>query len=214
MSFVAIAVGGAAVLGAGVAVYEGSQSRSLASGIAGNQQAMQGVQFGEQQQYAKQLQDLIANPSQVTSLPGYQFMFDQGSQAVQRASAAKGFLNSGNEGTALVQYGQAFATNALTQQEQLLASLSGLQTPVQGNPVGGANAATNATSASNAQLNNLLSQLGLAAGAFGKNIGGSAGSPGNTTGNWSLPGGGSFDGSGGYGGGPTDSGAVTTPGFS
>jgi hypothetical protein len=138
---------------------------------------MQQTDFAEQQQYASQLQNLIANPSQVTSLPGYQFMFDQGQQAVQRASAAGGFLNSGNEGTALVQYGQGFATNALNQQEQLLASLSGLQASSSG--AQNTQAATNATNSSNAQLNQLLSQLGLAAGTFGKSgVGASAGTPG------------------------------------
>ena len=206
------AVTAAAVIGAGATIYEGSQNRSFAAAQAGNQSAMQGIQFNEQQQYATQLQNLIANPSQVTSLPGYQFMFDQGSQAVQRGAAAGGFLNSGNEGTALVQYGQGFATNALNQQEALLASLSGLSAPVQGNPVGAVNAATNANSASTAQLNNLLSQLGLATGAFGKNIGGSAGSPGTSAnyGPWSMPGGGSFDGSGGTT--PVDT-SVPPPGY-
>ena len=162
------AVTAAAVIGAGATVYEGSQTRAFAAAQEGNQSAIQQVQFGEQQQYATQLQNLIANPSQVTSLPGYQFMFDQGQQAVSRQAAAGGFLNSGNEGTALVQYGQGFATNALTQQEQLLSSLSGLSAPVQGNPVGAVNAATNATNASNTQLNNLLQQLGLATGTFAK----------------------------------------------
>ncbi len=123
---------------------------------------MQQTQFAEQQGYASQLQNLINNPSQITSTPGYQFQFDQGQQAVQRSSAAGGFLNSGNEGTALTQYGQGFASSALTQQESLLASLSGLQPAVQGNPVGAVSASTSATNSQTAQLNNLLSQLGLA----------------------------------------------------
>jgi|HubBroStandDraft_5_1064220.scaffolds.fasta_scaffold06178_1 hypothetical protein len=190
------AVTAAAVIGAGATVYEGSQNRAFAAAQAGNQSAIQQTQFGEQQQYAAQLQNLIANPSQVTSLPGYQFMFDQGQQAVSRQAAAGGFLNSGNEGTALTQYGQGFATNALTQQEQLLASLSGLSAPVQGNPVGAVNASTNAQNSSNAQLNNLLSQLGLATSTFGRSTAGSsAGTPATSTGNWSLPGS-NFDGSG------------------
>jgi hypothetical protein len=170
----------AGVLAAGATVYEGNQNRALASGVANTQAGMQSVQFGEQQQYATQLQNLIANPSQVTSLPGYQFMFDQGAQAVSRQAAAGGFLNSGNEGTALTQYGQGYANQALTQQEQLLASLSGLTPAVQGNPVGAINSLTGSQNSSNAQLNTLLSQLGLAAGRFG--TGASAGTPGGSSG--------------------------------
>jgi hypothetical protein len=166
----------AGVIVAGASVYEGSQNRGVASTALGMQQ----TDFAEQQQYATQLQNLIANPSQVTTLPGYQFMFDQGQQAVQRSSAAGGFLNSGNEGAALVQYGQGFATNALNQQEQLLASLSGLQASSSG--AQNTAAATGAVNSSNAQLNQLLSQLGLAAGTFGKagGAGASAGTPAGT----------------------------------
>jgi hypothetical protein len=186
----------AGVVAAGATIYEGNQNRALASSVANTQAGMQSVQFGEQQQYATQLQNLIANPSQVTSLPGYQFMFDQGQQAVSRQAAAGGFLNSGNEGTALVQYGQGYANQALTQQESLLASLSGLQPAVQGNPVGAVNSLTGSQNSSNAQLNNLLSQLGLATSTFGRSTAGSsAGTPGTSTGNWSLPGS-NFDGSG------------------
>jgi hypothetical protein len=168
------AVVAATVVTAGVGLYEGSQNRKVANTALGMQQ----TDFAEQQQYASQLQNLIANPSQVTSLPGYQFMFDQGQQAVQRSSAAGGFLNSGNEGAALTQYGQGFATNALNQQEQLLASLSGLQASSSG--AQNTAAATGAANSSNAQLNQLLSQLGLAAGTFGKSSspGASSGTPG------------------------------------
>lgn len=169
-------VAAAAVVGAGVTLYEGSQNRALASSVANTQTGMQQTQFAEQQGYASQLQNLINNPSQITSTPGYQFQFDQGQQAVQRSSAAGGFLNSGNEGTALTQYGQGFASSALTQQESLLASLSGLQPAVQGNPVGAVSASTSATNSQTAQLNNLLSQLGLAAGKFSSSA--SAGTPG------------------------------------
>lgn len=45
----------------------------------------------------------------VASLPGYQFDFDQGSEALQRTSAAQGLTGSGNTQLALQNFGQAQA---------------------------------------------------------------------------------------------------------
>lgn len=118
-----VAVAGA-VVSAGVSAYDAYQQ----TGVQDTALGMAQTQFGEQQQYGQMLQNLISNPSSITSTPGYQFQLGQGEDAVAREMGASGMLGSGNEAIALTQYGQNFASSALTQQEQLLASLSGLQT--------------------------------------------------------------------------------------
>ena len=42
------------------------------------------------------LNELLQNPSSITSTPGYQFAYNQGLEAVNRTAAAKGNLGSGN----------------------------------------------------------------------------------------------------------------------
>lgn len=57
--------------------------------------------------------NLLKNPDQITNDPGYQFRFDQGNEALRRTAAKTGFRGSGNEMTALNEYGQNYATNEL-----------------------------------------------------------------------------------------------------
>jgi len=78
--------------------------------------------LGQQQQYAKQLQALMANPSSVQGLPGYQ----AGLQAVQRSQAAQGYQGSGNMAAALAGYGG----QAYQRQIANLATLQGESAPV------------------------------------------------------------------------------------
>ncbi len=78
----------------------------------------------------------------IRNTPGYQFNFDQGTQALQRNLAAKGLLNSGAAGKALVQYGQGYADNYQQQYVNGLQSLAGLgQSSVGATGSLGANAA-------------------------------------------------------------------------
>lgn len=103
--------------------------------------------------YAKQLQDLMSNPSAITEDPAYKFQFEQGQQAVERSMAAKGFLGSGNEAIALTQYGQGFAQNYLTQKEQFLSSLAGAGiSPNFGPALSGMNMGINTASSALASL--------------------------------------------------------------
>jgi len=159
----------AAVVGAGAAVYgavEAGQSQGQARGMAS-------TVFGEQQQYAQQLAALIADPSSVKNLPGYQFQMQQGTDAVARQMAASGFLGSGNEATALEQYGQGLASSFYGQQTSLLASLAGLTAPSSPSQLSGA--ATGASQNSFNQLMTLLGQAGMFAGRFGGSSAGGAG---------------------------------------
>ena len=84
-------------------------------------------------QAASQLQNLLQNPSTITSTPGYQFNLQQGLQAQQAQQAAQGRLVSGGGLLQAQQFGQQYATSNLQQQESLLAQLSGAtQAPASG----------------------------------------------------------------------------------
>ena len=56
------------------------------------------------------LNELLQNPSSITSTPGYQFAYNQGLEAVNRTAAAKGQLGSGNRLYDLTNYGQGLAS--------------------------------------------------------------------------------------------------------
>jgi hypothetical protein len=75
--------------------------------------------------YGDQLLALMANPESVKDLPGYQFQFDQGAEAVQRKLASKGYGGSGNMGIALTEYGQNFASSYFDREATRLATLAG-----------------------------------------------------------------------------------------
>lgn len=111
-------------------IYQADQLRKMLP-----QLVQQNDPFGAQRsQYQQQLAALQANPSSITSMPGYQFQFDQGQQALARQSAGQGYGSggapgtaggSGNFATASQQYGQNFAQNFYQQQLQNLMGLSG-----------------------------------------------------------------------------------------
>lgn len=83
----------------------------------------------QQREYQSRLNDLMANPNSVTSLPGYKFRQDQGEQAIMRRMASMGYLNSGNLGVGLTKFGQDYATGELERQQGLLAQLYGMSGP-------------------------------------------------------------------------------------
>jgi hypothetical protein len=151
---------GAAVISAGTGIYEASQSHGLSHTADYEQRTI----FGEQQYFEKQLQDLIADPSSVTKLPGYQFQFEQGTQAVARQMASSGFLGSGNEAIALTQYGQGLAKNFYLTQANLLAQLAGITAPSSPSQLSGA--ATAAAGQSSHDLTNALGELGALYGLY------------------------------------------------
>lgn len=75
-------------------------------------------------EYARQLGALMADPSSVTSLPGYEFRRQQGQEAMQRTLDAGGYKESGNALIAATEYGQNFAQNAYDAEFQKLLGLS------------------------------------------------------------------------------------------
>lgn len=170
----AITLAATAVVGIGVGAYEASQQQGIenqALGLAKDTQS-------EQQYYNNLLQQLIADPSSVTKLPGYQFDLDQGSKAVAAGMGPSGLAGSGNEAAALTTFGQGLASSFYTQQANLLASLSGVTAA--SSPAAATNAATGAGVASSSTLSNLLNSLGfygaLSSGKFG-GAGAAAGTP-------------------------------------
>lgn len=76
-------------------------------------------QLESQQTYNKvagtagnRLNQLLQDPSSITSDPGYQFQFNQGLEALNRTAAAKGMLGSGNRLYDLTNYGQDRAASS------------------------------------------------------------------------------------------------------
>ena len=76
-------------------------------------------------QAASQLQNLLSDPSTITSTPGYQFNLQQYMQQLQAKQASQGSLVGGGALLQAGQMGQQYATSSLQQQQQLLAQLSG-----------------------------------------------------------------------------------------
>jgi hypothetical protein len=89
-------LGGAMSIGSGI--YGMMQARDLKKMA---EEAMRDPLAGQRQQYAGELSALRADPSRLTSLPGYK----AGEQAVQRSMASQGYLGSGNMMVALQDYG-------------------------------------------------------------------------------------------------------------
>lgn len=171
----------AAVGSLGLAAYSMSQQQGVASDQLGMQRQQLGMEqnlFGQQQQYRDDLSKLMADPSSVTSLPGYQFNKQQGEESVARQFAA----NPGGGGSAaLMRYGQDYASNAYQQQVQLLAGLSGIeQNPASYGQVGvgAGDNAIRGQATSFSQLQQLLAQGGATARMFGpQGVFSSAGTP-------------------------------------
>lgn len=175
----AVAAVGSLALGA----YSASQASSVADqqmGMMNSQLDLEKNMFGQQQQYRDQLSKLMADPSSVTKLPGYQFNKQQGEESVARQFAS----NPGGGGAAaLERYGQDYASSAYGQQVQLLSQLSGIsQNPASYGQVG-VGAGGNAVSAQGTsfdQLQKILAQGGATMKLFGpQGIFGSAGTPTN-----------------------------------
>ncbi len=101
--------------------------------------------------YLERLQQLYANPTSVTDLPGYKVGLD----AVARRSAASGYLGSGNEKVQLAEYGNKFWGDEVNR----LAGLAGMNfSPTVA--TGNAGAGISAASAGNDQASKALATLG------------------------------------------------------
>ncbi|MBK6865536.1 MAG: hypothetical protein IPG91_19495, partial [Ideonella sp.] len=72
------------------------------------------------------IQALLKDPSSITTMPDYQFGFDQGSKALQNSATARGTTYSGQQAKALQRYGNDYAGTKLGESFNRLASLAGI----------------------------------------------------------------------------------------
>lgn len=126
----AVAIGGAVAAGVAGAVVSSALAPSPGGGSSGA--AAADPFAGQRGQYQTMLQTLMTGKDQNgnsvnfnSTDPSYQFRFNQGEQAVDRAQAAGGDLFSGNRLTALQDYGQQSASQEYNNQFIRLAQLSG-----------------------------------------------------------------------------------------
>lgn len=110
---------GIATLAVGAySAYDSHKTGNKGRGLAGEVNS-------RQRYYNDLLTQLMEHPESIFDDPGYKAIFAQGTQAVERSSAARGFTGSGNTAIALQDWGQGFANQYLQEQRRLLAGLSG-----------------------------------------------------------------------------------------
>jgi hypothetical protein len=143
---VAVAIGGAAVLGAGATIIGGSQAANAQQ--KGDQAAIAEQQSEFNQNRADLAPWRAAGSTALGSLlsayglpggtnsgqpyggfkqsPGYQFMLDQGEQAVDRGQAAAGLLKSGSGVKAEQRYAEGLASGDFNNYTAGLSNIAGL----------------------------------------------------------------------------------------
>lgn len=72
------------------------------------------------------LAQLLADPSSVRSLPGYQFDLGEGINALDHSAAARGMLNSGRQSKDVMRFGTGLADKTLQSQFQRLMGGAGV----------------------------------------------------------------------------------------
>lgn len=114
------------------------------------------------------LQQLLANPGSISSLPGYQFDLAQGTRALDHSALANGNLFSGKQGKALVNYGTNLADKTYGDQISRLLGISNQGLGAQGQ----ANALTGQgiSGGIGLQAQGLQGQLGADTSAYGGNL--------------------------------------------
>ena len=103
--------------------------------------------------YAAQLQELMRNPSSVTSQPGYQAAEKAGEQALTRNLASQGLTGSGAAAEAIPTFAAKFEDHYYQQLIQTLASLGGANINNAGIALEGRAAGDNTI---NSSINNLI----------------------------------------------------------
>lgn len=181
MTGIATAIGAAAVVGAGAAVYSSNKQAGAAKSAANSSIAEQNAEYNQTRSdqapwrttgasaldsiaklYGLDSTDANGNVvkgsgkadfSSFTQSPDFQFNLNQGQDAIDRSAAARGGLLSG----AAVKAGQTYATGLADQNfQQYVGNLSGI--------AGAGQAATNATQAAGTSMANQNSGALMAAG--------------------------------------------------
>ena len=108
---------------------------------------------------ASKLDQLMANPGEMTSSPLYKFAFDQGMKGVERSAGAKGLLGSGNRLASLTEFGQGLASQQYFGQANLLAGLAGQERSTSLGMLGQLGNLQGQSDSNQMQLANLLAAL-------------------------------------------------------
>ena len=152
-----------AVIGGGVAAAAtGAVLSSVMGGPSSSSQAAASAAdpFASQRsQYQTQLSQLMANPSSVTSTPGYQFNMQQGLNSVQAGNAAKGIGTSGANAAAEETFASGLANSTYQQDVSNLSILSGATT---GSPAAAGTAITAGNAATAAGISSISGAVGTA----------------------------------------------------
>lgn len=170
MSWVAAAIGGSALLGAGTSLYAGSQQSGAAKDALGFQMSAQEQNQRNYLAAQAKVQPFIdsgttatglidksyQDPASFTNTPDYQFGVSQGMDALQNSAAARGGMLGGNFLRGAVQFGQDYGTNYLQRYR------AGLQ----GTANMGASAAAGAAGAAGAFNSNNTTAAGQVGGAM------------------------------------------------
>lgn len=89
---------------------------------------------------------LAANDNSISTFegsPGYEFRLSEGVKAIERSAAARGMLNSGATGKALIRYGQNLASEEYMNEFNRRAAVAGLGQAATANTAGYGQAAAN-----------------------------------------------------------------------
>lgn len=97
--------------------------------------------------------------TQLQTTPGYQFSLGQGNNAINAAAAANGTLNSGNQLTALANYGQGLAGNTYQSAVSNLLPYLGLSNSSAGGMAGVLGGEASGLTGNNNQLGQLLDSM-------------------------------------------------------
>lgn len=173
----ALAIAGAAVVGAGASIISGNKAasaqRDAAAQAAAASESATAQQIAEQRRQYDQTRsdyapyretgyralDTLAGlygvgankidpTAALEATPGYQFQRDQGLQAIDRSNAARGILNSGGADKARMRYASGLAASNYDSYANRLAALAGVgQSATGSTAAAGQGAANNITSA-------------------------------------------------------------------
>ena len=135
--WVAVAIGGSALVGAGVGIY--SANKAADAQAKAGQQALAYQQQTDARNQANiqpfltagteataKLGASYADPGSFSNTPDYQFGFGQGASALQNSAAARGGLLGGNFARGITQFGQDYANNYLTKYRSGLTDIARL----------------------------------------------------------------------------------------
>jgi hypothetical protein len=125
MAWIAVAIGGSALIGAGAGLYGTNQAAGAQRDAANNALTFEQQTAARNQENIQpylnfgkdalgKLGETYSNPGSVTSNPDYRFGVTQGMDTLQNSAAARGGLLGGNFLRSADQFGQDYGTNYLT----------------------------------------------------------------------------------------------------